>query len=464
MKPFYYVWFGMGCLVSAGYFFLYYLIFDPGGFLFWFNLSVVAAFSILLSIAKWGPAKDFFFMVGVVLAYFAFLIHIISTGGIYSSAAPHLFVAALFSFFYNDQRRIYFYFSASIALLCLLGAWNIWVEEPFSLIPQKLQKSFDLTNHLYLAVTVFFFVYVFRYQARAYSRSLKKSMAELGDTTKKLVEAEKFASLGEMTAGLAHEINNPVNYVQGNAILIRKIVSDLSRLETLREKQDRELKDFLQKGETSGIRELVQEMLQAIDVRKREMEYDIIKKELDQLLDGLRHGVRKTSEIVQSLRIYSSAGNTIKNDFSLNDSVESALTILNHLIVGKVEVQKSLGKIPRVFGNPGKVSQVIMNVVSNGIQAIESYKKGIISVKTFEDTTLDQVVVSISDNGPGIPEDIRTKIFDPFFTTKEVGMGTGLGLSISKGIIDEHEGNISVESEIGKGTTFHISIPKYKAP
>lgn len=401
-------------------------------------------------------------MFGVILAYFAFLVHIANTGGIYSTAAPHLIVAALFSFFYNSKRRIFFYFFASVALLFGIGAWNIWVADSPDLIPDSLRKTFDLANHFYSAFAVFFFVYVFRDQSWTYSRNLKQSLNELGDTTKKLVEAEKFASLGELTAGLAHEINNPVNYVQGNAILIRKIVGDLFRLEALRETHDARLKGFLENGASTDAREMIDEMVKSSDAKKHEIEYDIIKHELDQLLDGLRHGVRRTSEIVQSLRIYSSAGNTIKSSFSLNESVDSALTILNHLIVGKVEVHKKLGKIPRVYGNPGKVSQVIINVVSNGIQSIEAKNKGVISIQTYEDTTLNQVVVSISDNGPGIPENILNKIFDPFFTTKEVGTGTGLGLSISKGIIDEHEGKISVETEMGHGTTFYISLPKFE--
>lgn len=455
-----YSWFTTGSLVSAGYFLLFYLIFDPGGTLFYVCLGIFLSCLIIHCLLIWTWANKQFFIFSVGFGYLSFFIHIAMTGGISSSAAPHLIVAALFSFFFTYQKRIFVFFGISLILLFGLGISDTYFLDPINLIQDDMLLAFNFSNHAYSAIVIFFFVYIFRAMANANNRSLKKSLIELGEATKKLVEVEKFASLGELTAGLAHEINNPVNYVQGNAILIRKIVGDLFKLESIREQQEEQLRQFLINGEDQDPRVMIQEMLNTIEKHKNQIEYDIIKDELAQLLDGLRHGVRRTSEIVKSLRIYSSAGNSIKSAFDLNQSVDSALTLLNHLIVGKVEVVKELGRIPKVNGNPGKVSQVIINVVSNAIQSIEGDKKGKITVRTYNLDADQKVVVSISDNGPGIPEKVLPKIFDPFYTTKEVGAGTGLGLSISKGIIEEHKGEISVDTKQGGGTTFYIAIPQ----
>ncbi len=455
-----YSWFTIGSLVSACYFFLFYVIFDPGGTLFYICLSIVVAYVVVHGLVLWTRAKKHFFVFAVGLGYLSFFIHIALTGGISSSAAPHLIVAALFSFFFTYQKRIFVFFAISLLLLFGIGISDLYFLDPINLIEEDMLLAFNFYNHAYSAIVIFFFVYIFRAIANANNQSLKHSLNELGEATKKLVEVEKFASLGELTAGLAHEINNPVNYVQGNAILIRKIIGDLFKLESIREDQEEQLRNYLKDSEGQDPGELIDGMLTASEKYKQQIEYSIIKDELAQLLDGLRHGVRRTSEIVKSLRIYSSAGNSVKTAFDLNQSVDSALTLLNHLIVGKVEVSKELGRIPKVKGNPGKVSQVIINVVSNAIQSIEEGQKGIITVRTYLRKTDQKVLVSIADNGPGIPEKILPKIFDPFYTTKEVGTGTGLGLSISKGIVEEHEGEIVVETKKGEGTTFFISLPQ----
>lgn len=455
-----YSWFTMGSLVSACYFFLFYLFFDPGGTLFYICLSIVVTYVLLHGLVLWSGAKKQLFVFAVGLGYLSFFIHIALTGGISSSAAPHLIVAALFSFFFTYQKRIFVFFGISLLLLFGIGISDTYFLDPINLIEKEMLLAFNFSNHAYSAIVIFFFVYIFRVIANANNQSLKRSLSELGEATKKLVEVEKFASLGELTAGLAHEINNPVNYVQGNAILIRKIVGDLFKLESIREDQEARLREYLSNGQDRNARELIEAILKESEKHKQQIEYAIIKDELAQLLDGLRHGVRRTSEIVKSLRIYSSAGNSVKTAFDLNQSVDSALTLLNHLIVGKVEVSKELGRIPKVNGNPGKVSQVIINVVSNAIQSIEEERKGVITVRTYLRREDQKVIVSISDNGPGIPEKVLPKIFDPFYTTKEVGTGTGLGLSISKGIVEEHEGEIRVQTKQGEGTTFIISLPQ----
>lgn len=457
-----YSWFTIGSLVSSSYFLLFYLIFDPYSTLFFVCLGIVLSYLIIHLLVIWTSYNKEFFILAVALGYLSFFVHIALTGGISSSAAPHLIVAALFSFFFTYQKRIFVFFGISLLLLFGIGISDTYFVDPVNLIKGNILLPFNFSNHAYSAIVIFFFVYMFRSQANANNRSLKKSLNDLGEATKKLVEVEKFASLGELTAGLAHEINNPVNYVQGNAILIRKIIVDLFKLESIREMQEAKLRGFLNGESDEEVHDLIAGMLEESDAYKKKIEYTIIKDELAQLLDGLRHGVHRTSEIVKSLRIYSSAGNTIKSEFDLNQAVESALTLINHLVVGEVQLVKELNTIPQVDGNPGKIGQVVINMVSNAIQSVEAEEKGLVTVRTYLRPEDEKVMVSISDNGPGIPDKVLPKIFDPFFTTKEVGSGTGLGLSISRGIIEEHEGEIKVETKVGKGTTFLISLPQHK--
>ena len=453
-----YIWFAIGSLASSGYFFIFYSFFAAGSFLFWFNVGVILSYTLIILALKWTKRKQKVFLLAIFLGYFSFLTHILLTGGISSSAVPHLIVAALFSFFFSNQKRIFGFFGTSILILVLMGIGELLFYDALHLIPENDRVVFNFWNQLYSGIVIFFFVYIFTAQAKDYSRSLKSSLIELGKTTNKLVESEKFASLGELTAGLAHEINNPVNYVQGNAGLIQKLVADLLLVESLRETQDQELRTLLAQEDPSRYREVIQQIVDATHLKKQEIEYPMIREELDQLLDGLGHGVRRISEIVRSLRIYSSTGNTTKNAFDIHESLESALILLNHLIVGKIEIKQYRGNVDAVIGNPGRISQVIINIVSNAIQSIPMGEQGIITIKTFQNNPRF-VQLSIADNGPGIPELIRKKVFDPFFTTKDVGDGTGLGLSISKGIVEEHDGEIVLETEEGAGTTFIISLP-----
>jgi len=178
-------------------------------------------------------------------------------------------------------------------------------------------------------------------------------------------------------------------------------------------------------------------------------------KEIDDLLNGMDEGAKRTAEIVKGLRNFSRMDQNVVKKANLNESLDSTLALLHSSYKNRIEIEKDYGDIPEIDCFPGQINQVFMNILSNAIQAISH--EGVIKIKTWTDGKM--VKISLKDSGAGMTDAVRKKIFDPFFTTKEVGKGTGLGLSISYGIIEKHNGEIEVFSRPGHGTEFIISIP-----
>jgi signal transduction histidine kinase len=267
-------------------------------------------------------------------------------------------------------------------------------------------------------------------------------LTNLKETQQQLIQSEKMASLGQLTAGVAHEINNPINFVSANIKPLKDDLEDLMRYinfyrNTIKEKG---LEDAF-----GGKEEL-----------PAEEEINIVLKEVEDLLRGIEEGAVRTAEIVKGLRNFSRLDQDVLKKASLNEGIESTLTLLHSTYKDRIEIVKELGNIPDVECFPGQINQVFMNLLSNAIQAINGKGKIFVSTAIENDTN---VTVKIKDTGGGIPEAIRSKIFDPFFTTKDVGKGTGLGLSITYGIIKKHNGNIEVLSQPGTGSTFIITLP-----
>ncbi|ERJ60998.1 sensor histidine kinase [Sphingobacterium paucimobilis] len=283
------------------------------------------------------------------------------------------------------------------------------------------------------------------------NESLQTTLTHLKDTQSQLVEAEKMASLGQLTAGVAHEINNPINFVTSNVAPLKrdiKMVWDtLDEIERIAFSEDLSVKQK-------------QEQIQAY---KEELDIDYLKEEVDFLLKGMHDGASRTAEIVKSLRIFSRVDEDTLKYADINEGLESTLVILGSIINEGMEVQKIYGDIPEIECYAGKLNQVFLNILTNAIYAID--KKfgrnfgGILKIQTsiYEDPSF--ISILISDNGIGIPSHIKEKIFEPFFTTKDVGEGTGLGMSIAYNTIAKHEGRIVVESEEGQGTIFNLIIP-----
>lgn len=252
---------------------------------------------------------------------------------------------------------------------------------------------------------------------------LKQTLKRLRSAQMRLIESEKMASLGQLTAGLAHEINNPINYVSGNVGPIRQ---DLS-----------ELKEYVYTG------------------KSKQTNFDMLFSELDSLLDGVDEGATRVKDLMSDLNAFSLPEGTKRTLCNLNNSMRSTINLVQYQLKGRILLESDFGDIPPVKCNAQQISQVFLNLLNNAIQAIE--EKGTITVKTR--LKGDMVVIKIRDTGSGIAPEHMKRIFDPFFTTKDVGKGTGLGLSMSYRIIKEHGGKITVTSEPGNGAVFKISIP-----
>jgi signal transduction histidine kinase len=261
-----------------------------------------------------------------------------------------------------------------------------------------------------------------------------------------LVHSEKMASLGQLVAGVAHELNNPIGFIYANFPHLEEYTNDLFELvEVMRNVR----MDEAQKA--------------AIEQKIKQVDLDFIKEDILKIIRSGKSGASRIKEIVSSLRSFSRLDEAELKSVLLEDGLNDTLAILNHNIKGRITVEKDYRLNQPVMCLAGQINQVFMNILYNAIQAIE--KEGTIRIVTYADW--DFAVVSIADSGKGIPPDVIGKIFDPFFTTKKVGEGTGLGLSISYGIVEKHGGHIEVKSEVGKGTEFTICLrmrPEQAAP
>ncbi|WP_300598896.1 7TM diverse intracellular signaling domain-containing protein [Niabella sp.] len=280
------------------------------------------------------------------------------------------------------------------------------------------------------------------------NEELTAAMIQIQHTQAKLVENEKMASLGQLTAGIAHEINNPINFVTSN---IRPLEADVT-----------DLQNVIRRYEALDLAKELPPQLQAIEKYKKEIDLEYVYEEIATLLSGIKEGASRTSEIVKGLKSFARVDEANWKRVDINEGIDSTLLLVKNTFPQNFELIKELGPIPRIECEPGKINQVMMNIVTNAIQAIreriqENGAQGVLTIKTWEEE--QTVKVSIGDNGKGMTEEVRNKIFDPFFTTKDVGEGTGLGLAIVQGIIERHNGTIQVFTERGRGTTFVISLP-----
>ncbi len=271
---------------------------------------------------------------------------------------------------------------------------------------------------------------------------LQLARHQIQEVQNQLVQSEKMASIGQLAAGVAHEINNPIGYISSNLVSLKGYLEDLFGLISLYEA-----------NEANGIDA---ELLQQIQNFKQQIDLEFLKTDMLDLLSESREGAMRVKKIVHDLKDFSHVGGDDDWQWvNLHVGLESTLNIVHNEIKYKARVVKEFADIPDINCLPHQLNQVFMNLLVNAAHAIE--KDGIITVRTrLQDS---KVLVEVSDNGSGISPQHLNKIFDPFFTTKPVGKGTGLGLSVSYNIIKKHNGEIQVISKPGEGTTFRILLP-----
>ncbi len=277
--------------------------------------------------------------------------------------------------------------------------------------------------------------------------ALQKEKAEqlilinrLEEAHNQLLQSEKMASIGQLAAGVAHEINNPIGFVNSNLGSLQQYVQKLLKLLATYEQHEAEL---------------ATESRSMLGKLKKEIDIAYLREDVSDLLNESLGGLQRVKRIVQDLKDFSHVGDSEMQWASLEEGLESTLNVVWNELKYKTEVIKDYGKLPEVECIPSQINQVFMNLLVNAGQAIK--EKGTITLRTRHEG--ENVCVEIADTGSGIPQEIINRIFDPFFTTKPVGTGTGLGLSITHGIIRKHNGRIEVVSELGKGTTFRVIVP-----
>lgn len=290
--------------------------------------------------------------------------------------------------------------------------------------------------------------------AQAQAEKLKQSLRELQQTQAQLIQAEKMSSLGQLVAGVAHEINNPVNFIYGNLKYIDDYTNDLMQLVQL-------------------YQEFYFHPVPAIEDYIEKIELDFLIDDLPKVINSMKVGAERISEIVLSLRNFSRLDEAEMKKVDIHEGLDSTLLILQNRFKQKVdfpgiEVVKNYGNVPLVDCYAGQLNQVFMNIISNAIDALEDYNKryfsklkvNLLKITITTEVIEKNVVIRIADNASGITEAVKERLFDPFFTTKPVGKGTGLGLSISyKIVVEKHKGKLKCISEPEQGAEFCIEIP-----
>ncbi|RMH44607.1 MAG: PAS domain-containing protein [Deltaproteobacteria bacterium] len=271
---------------------------------------------------------------------------------------------------------------------------------------------------------------------------LEHAMAELRQAQAQLVHQEKMSSLGRLVAGIAHELNNPINFVYGNVDFLGRYMEDLLGLVELVDRHP----------------DVPQTLRDAIEQRKRDIEFDFLVEDSRKLIRSIRSGAERTAAIVRDLKAFSRTGGGDLQETDIVSGIETTLNLIGPLLKNRITVEKTFEpNLPKIVCNAGHINQVFMNILTNAAQAIEGEGTIWVDIRLTEDR--QHVQVTIRDSGPGIEPELLDRILDPFFTTKDVGEGTGLGLSISDNIVRAHGGQLTYSSKRGEGATFSVVLP-----
>jgi signal transduction histidine kinase len=340
----------------------------------------------------------------------------------------------------------------------VFGVLNITSSEPGRVGQADLELLSAVANHVALAVdraqsfqTIEDLsrgledkVRVRTEQLRVANDDLQAAYRELQAAQVQLVQREKMASVGQLVAGVAHELNNPIGFVYSNVGTLVDFV--------------RRLRAMLETYRSAGLQESDRAR---VDAQWQALKVDYALKYLDSMTQGIKEGAERARKIVRDLRVFARSQDDVWQSVDLHEDIESSLTLLNHLLKDRIQVERRFGDLPLVECVRSQVDQVFLNILANAAQAILG--PGAISIATHVEDGM--AVVRIADTGPGIPDDVLGSIFDPFFTTKPVGEGTGLGLSISYEIVKKHGGDIRAENERDRpGAVFVIRLPIARKP
>ncbi len=287
---------------------------------------------------------------------------------------------------------------------------------------------------------------------RSSKAELEETVEQLRATQAQIIQTEKMASIGQLAAGVAHEINNPTAFVSSNLGTMARYQVDLIRLV---EAYEQVLSGLGENSETSLHTETVSTAMQEIRELAEELDLEFVKEDFPELIEESQEGTERIKKIVADLKDFAHPGDERSIETDINQGLDSTINIVWNELKYNSTLEKDYASLPPVLCYTQQINQVFMNILINASQAIE--KDGLIKVRTRHEN--GHVIVRISDNGCGIPEKIQSQIFDPFFTTKDIGKGTGLGLSMSYSIIEKHNGRIEVESKVGEGTTFTVYLP-----
>ncbi len=274
---------------------------------------------------------------------------------------------------------------------------------------------------------------------------LESTVKELKTTQQQLIQSEKMASIGQLAAGVAHEINNPIGYSISNLSMLSEYVDSFMRLDNLM---------------LTNLPSLAShDITQAYKKLREHEDIDYIKADVKSMLAETNKGLNRVKEIVSNLNKVSHSGSFEKEPCDINLLIEESLKVVWNELKYCLTVNKHFKQLPKIYCHPGEINQVLLNLFINAAHATKD--KGVLDISTgiVKKEGKGYLTIEISDHGVGIPQEIINKIFDPFFTTKPVGVGTGLGLSVSFGIIEKHQGKIEVTSKENEGTTFTIYLP-----
>ncbi|MFA5677337.1 MAG: ATP-binding protein [Pseudomonas sp.] len=285
------------------------------------------------------------------------------------------------------------------------------------------------------------------------NQTLQRALRELKHSQAHLVQSEKMASLGQMVAGVAHELNTPLGYVRNNVQLLQELVEPIIGLA----QAQAQLGACLADPQTEQAQ--LEQALLAVQQATEQAAPEYFSADFTPLIEDTLYGVDQLAELAVSLKDFARLDRAMSEAINLNDCIASALVIARNTLKDKAEVITRLDELPPITCTPSQINQVLLNLLTNAAQAMD--RPGKILLRSWVDD--GQVHLSLQDNGRGMPKEVQRRIFDPFFTTKAVGEGTGLGLAISYKIIQEHGGRIRFVSEPGRGTRFLISLPIHQA-